>query len=312
MTGAAPRAAAPLGRQVARNTIASYLGRAVYAVRWMSLAPWMLERLGAERFGLWSLVTIVSGLYLTFDFGLQSALIRYVAEFRAVNDVARLRAVIGMACTMYLAISAAWILLLALGREPLLDLFRVDAHLRSEASMAILCAGIAYAMINASMLVGALYSGLHRMDLWSLLSVGGTLLQLAAVAATLWLGGGVVGVVLANGAALMVSTSVAFIALRRMAPDVAPSWSPWPAGLWGRLLRYSVALQVINLGLLVLFQFEKLAFGRWLSLREVGEWVTAGTPVSTVGNSGGETQAALYFEIRHNGKPVDPAKWCTH
>lgn len=45
-------------------------------------------------------------------------------------------------------------------------------------------------------------------------------------------------------------------------------------------------------------------------LREVGEWVTAGTPVSTVGNSGGETQAALYFEIRHNGKPTDPSKWC--
>jgi len=47
-------------------------------------------------------------------------------------------------------------------------------------------------------------------------------------------------------------------------------------------------------------------------LREVGEWVTAGTPVSTVGNTGGEDQTALYFEIRHNGKPVDPSKWCKH
>jgi murein hydrolase activator len=47
-------------------------------------------------------------------------------------------------------------------------------------------------------------------------------------------------------------------------------------------------------------------------LREVGEWVTADTPVSTVGNTGGEEQAALYFEIRHNGKPIDPSKWCKH
>lgn len=45
-------------------------------------------------------------------------------------------------------------------------------------------------------------------------------------------------------------------------------------------------------------------------LREVGEWVTAGTPISTVGNSGGQEQAALYFEIRHNGKPTDPVNWC--
>ncbi|MEP1469928.1 MAG: peptidoglycan DD-metalloendopeptidase family protein [Halieaceae bacterium] len=45
-------------------------------------------------------------------------------------------------------------------------------------------------------------------------------------------------------------------------------------------------------------------------LRDVGEWVTAGSPISTVGNTGGLARAALYFEIRHNGKPTNPAKWC--
>ncbi|HEY6131038.1 MAG TPA: peptidoglycan DD-metalloendopeptidase family protein [Halioglobus sp.] len=45
-------------------------------------------------------------------------------------------------------------------------------------------------------------------------------------------------------------------------------------------------------------------------MKEVGEWVTAGTPVSTVGNTGGEDQAALYFEIRQNGKPTNPSNWC--
>ncbi|MEH6635481.1 MAG: peptidoglycan DD-metalloendopeptidase family protein [Halioglobus sp.] len=46
-------------------------------------------------------------------------------------------------------------------------------------------------------------------------------------------------------------------------------------------------------------------------LREVGEWVTAGTPVSTVGSSGGQDRAALYFEIRHQGKPTNPSRWCS-
>lgn len=45
-------------------------------------------------------------------------------------------------------------------------------------------------------------------------------------------------------------------------------------------------------------------------LREVGEWVTGGTPISTVGSSGGLDKPALYFEIRHNGKPTNPAVWC--
>lgn len=45
-------------------------------------------------------------------------------------------------------------------------------------------------------------------------------------------------------------------------------------------------------------------------LKDVGEWVTADTPISTAGSTGGQDRAALYFEIRHKGKPTDPAKWC--
>ncbi|MCZ6829541.1 MAG: peptidoglycan DD-metalloendopeptidase family protein [Gammaproteobacteria bacterium] len=44
-------------------------------------------------------------------------------------------------------------------------------------------------------------------------------------------------------------------------------------------------------------------------LRDVGEWVSAGAEISTVGNSGGQQQAALYFEIRDQGKPTDPTQW---
>lgn len=44
--------------------------------------------------------------------------------------------------------------------------------------------------------------------------------------------------------------------------------------------------------------------------KEVGNWVQAGEVIATVGNSGGEQQAVLYFEIRYEGKPVDPKKWC--
>lgn len=45
-------------------------------------------------------------------------------------------------------------------------------------------------------------------------------------------------------------------------------------------------------------------------LKETGEWVNAGDAIATVGNSGGQEKSGLYFEIRYNGKPTDPLKWC--
>jgi septal ring factor EnvC (AmiA/AmiB activator) len=44
--------------------------------------------------------------------------------------------------------------------------------------------------------------------------------------------------------------------------------------------------------------------------KEVGDWVESGDVVATVGNSGGQDKAGLYFEIRKNGKPQNPKKWC--
>jgi septal ring factor EnvC (AmiA/AmiB activator) len=44
-------------------------------------------------------------------------------------------------------------------------------------------------------------------------------------------------------------------------------------------------------------------------LKEPGEWVTPGEVIAQVGDSGGRPETGLYFEIRRNGEPVDPAPW---
>lgn len=44
-------------------------------------------------------------------------------------------------------------------------------------------------------------------------------------------------------------------------------------------------------------------------LRDVGSRVARGEQIARVGNSGGQGRNALYFELRRNGRPVDPATW---
>lgn len=44
-------------------------------------------------------------------------------------------------------------------------------------------------------------------------------------------------------------------------------------------------------------------------LRRKDEKVRAGDAIATVGNSGGNTESGLYFELRHRGQPFDPMKW---
>lgn len=44
-------------------------------------------------------------------------------------------------------------------------------------------------------------------------------------------------------------------------------------------------------------------------LKQVGDAVRAGDVVSTVGASGGNPESGLYFEMRHEGRALDPSKW---
>lgn len=65
-------------------------------------------------------------------------------------------------------------------------------------------------------------------------------------------------------------------------------------------------LTIINhgKGYMSLYAFNQSLF------KTVGDWVGVGTVIGTVGQSGGQAEAGLYFGIRKNGQSVNPEKWC--
>jgi septal ring factor EnvC (AmiA/AmiB activator) len=46
------------------------------------------------------------------------------------------------------------------------------------------------------------------------------------------------------------------------------------------------------------------------SFAEVGDWVDEGSVIATAGDSGGQSESGLYFEIRYKGEQRDPRAWC--
>lgn len=44
-------------------------------------------------------------------------------------------------------------------------------------------------------------------------------------------------------------------------------------------------------------------------LKQVGDDTRAGDTIASVGNSGGNPDSGLYFELRHQGRPFDPLPW---
>lgn len=43
--------------------------------------------------------------------------------------------------------------------------------------------------------------------------------------------------------------------------------------------------------------------------KQVGDILHGGDTIAAVGNSGGNEDYGVYFELRHRGEPIDPIKW---
>lgn len=69
-----------------------------------------------------------------------------------------------------------------------------------------------------------------------------------------------------------------------------------------------------NLGLLLILDhgggFMSLYGHNEALLKKPGDWVERHAPVAKTGDTGGRSAPGLYFEIRQNGVPLDPAPWC--
>jgi septal ring factor EnvC (AmiA/AmiB activator) len=46
-------------------------------------------------------------------------------------------------------------------------------------------------------------------------------------------------------------------------------------------------------------------------LKNAGDWVAPGDVIATVGDSGGQAESGLYFEVRRGTQPLNPRRWVT-
>jgi septal ring factor EnvC (AmiA/AmiB activator) len=91
----------------------------------------------------------------------------------------------------------------------------------------------------------------------------------------------------------------------------APVGSPVRAVSYGRVV---YADWMPHFGLLVILDHGEgylsiYAHNQSIS-RQVGDWVQAGDTIAVLGESGGQEQPALYFELRHGKDTLDPRRWC--
>lgn len=205
------------------------------------LTPFIIRSLGAEQYGMWALAYAIIGYYSLLDLGMSAAVFTHISYALGQKDDGEARSIYSSGLAIF---GGSGLALAVVTLVASLVIYKVHESHSVTLSLLILIVGlVAAASFPLRVPYGALNAGSH-FDVTSSLGMLGTLLRAGGTVLVLSLHYGVIGLALANAAAMAPVGVLAFVAVK--------SKYPFLHVLHARLERVT-AKKLIKFGLPVIF-----------------------------------------------------------
>ena len=303
------------------NTLWNGVGRVATVLVGLFLTPYILARVGQERFGLWALANLLIGYFSLADLGIQSSLVRQIAYARPQQNPTKLSEIVSTSFFFYLGafviVGPASILL----GPWLVHSFRelsanaMPDHMIEEGTFVVTFVAATLFLSIALTVFTSILPGIQRMDRANQLVIITSLANVGAVVFVLEKGWGVRGLVVASLVVKLVSAVINHQLSRRLCPslELALRHVKWP--VWKELFSFGWKIQVARLCEILTFGFDRVllslvggvaALGRYQPAVQVGTHarilphllVTAALPYASDLSAKRDRKAllTLYFE----------------
>ena len=213
-------------RLSARNASWSTIDYLVLPLLLLLVLPYLVFRLGSDRFGIWTLVNALTGLTGVFQFGLSDATIKYVSSYRAREDWRGVHRVVRSTLSVY-GLLGFLTAVAAYAIAPLLahHVFRIEPALQPMAISAIRVGGIGMAVRFLSSVFSAAVQGCERYDLSARVTIPVKALTMLAVVSLAALGLSVPAILWATVAISAGGAVATALVARRLVPGMVI----WPS-----------------------------------------------------------------------------------
>ncbi len=259
-------------RRVLLGAASNYVGQLVAFGALFLLTPFVLQQLGAPAYGLWVLIGSVVAYGSLLDLGLWGAIIKYVAEYRARGENAQAHSLIATALRLYLLLGLAVSALAVIAAAVIPQWFNLPGDQQRLAAQLLLLMGFGAGASLPGTMPLAILRGLQRYDLVNLVEVAATLFTAATTVAFLLLGGGVLGVAVANLGGLCLMLALSAWLVRRIAPELGLSWrgANWR---WApKVISYSWPLLVKDVASRLQTKTDEITIGAFLPVAAIAPY----------------------------------------
>jgi len=255
-----------ISTKVVRNTIFNALGRGWGILVALFLTPYIIGHIGVDKFGIWAIVGVLTGYFGLLDFGIGTSFVKYISEFYARKDYAKINQLVNTGFTFYGILAIVIIGLGFLLIDPILHLFNIQAGLYSEARFVFLMGIMIFGVSNSLSPLTAIQTGLQRMDVSNKVNIAISFPQIAGIVFFLESGYGLSGLIINNAIIMVISSAINIIIAFRILPELRFTPSLSTGEMFKRLFKFGYNLQLAKIFSIITLTIDKLLITYFLSI----------------------------------------------
>jgi len=261
---------------IARNVGTRYLAIAAEMLIGLVMLPFNLRHLGQEAYGLWMLTAGLTIHFSVLDMGYGSAVVKFIAQYRAQRDGRALNEIASTMFHVYGAIGvAAYLVVIALAFN-LQHIFpRVTPEQIEVGKWILLIIGLNIACNFPFSVFGGVIDGFQRYDRNNLVAIVSSLCVAIANAAVLILGYGLVPLVAATTSVRLLTYLVYRINAYRIYPPLRIRTSFFRTSRLREVTGFSVYSSVIDWANKLNYELDEIIIGVFLGAAPVAVWAVA-------------------------------------
>lgn len=260
--------------QFMRNMVTSWASMIITLAITFFFTPYLIDMLGKERYGIWSLAfSIVAYLGLA-DLGMKQSVVRYISKYYAVNDWKQLNQVYSTSMKIYFYIALIILAAAAAIVFGLLPYFKISPEYLRITQIAFLILGIDQAVTYAMLPMVSL-GAFHRFDITTLFQLGSRIAQTIVIIVVLEMGYGLIAMAIVVAITSTLDKLGVNLIRRIKYPEVRFSFEDIDKEKMAMLLNYGLYSFLIVGTWIVIFQSDSIIIGRFVSMEAVAVYSVA-------------------------------------
>lgn len=209
----------PSSRQLKLGALTSYIAIGINVLTGLFYTPWMIHSIGRENFGLYTLAMSVISLFV-FDFGLSSAVTRFIAKYLAEGRQDRADNCMGLICRLYIIIDIVMTLVLLGVYFFIPEIYKELTPDEIDKFKIVYIIAAIYSVISFPFIpVNGVLTAHEKFIQLKLCDVAHKLIIVFAMSVCLLLGGGLYSLVSVNAIAGLVMLMLKIVCIKKFTPQ---------------------------------------------------------------------------------------------